>query len=68
MLKPTIPSPAEARALMTGAGACEEDIERNGCNRTARVVAGMTPEQRKAAPPSYRKACDDHDEMHAFTI
>lgn len=70
MLKSTIPSPAETRALMTGAGACEEDIEANGCARMHRVVAGMTPAQRKMAPPSFKEACDkaDADDKYRASI
>lgn len=61
MLKSTIPTPAEARALMTGIGQCEEAIEMNGCSRTAVIARGMTPAQRKMAGPSYREACDKAD-------
>lgn len=58
MLKCTIPTPAETRALMTGIGQCEEDMEANGCARTQRVAFSMTPAQRKMAPPSMKGSCD----------
>ena len=57
----TIPTPGETRALMTGSGACEEDIEANGCARMNRVARGMTPAQRKMANPSFKGACDQAD-------
>jgi len=58
----SIPSPGEARALMTGGGACEDEILRDGCARMAEVARKMTPEQRKRAPASFTQACKDADD------
>lgn len=51
MKKPSIPSPTETRALMTGVGQFEEAIEENGDIRRMRMCRLIPEAQAKAAPP-----------------
>lgn len=51
MKKPSIPSPTETRALMTGVGQFAEAIESAGDARRMRMCRLLPETQAKAAPP-----------------